>query len=57
MENYYIVPSGYLPEIYPMLCLPRKEILRHHQMLRLLVGVTPQHQQMLRPPRKVRGFS
>ena len=45
--------SGYLPKFQPMLRLPTKVTLQHHQIMRLPQEVTLQHDQILRLPRKV----
>ena len=45
--------SGCLPKFQPMLRLPTKVTLQHHQIMRLPQEVTLQHDQILRLPRKV----
>ena len=45
--------SGCLPKFQPMLRLPTKVTLQHHQIMRLPQEVKLQHDQILRLPRKV----
>ena len=50
---YQTLCSGCLPKFQPMLRLPTKVTLQHHQIMRLPQEVTLQHDQILRLPRKV----